>query len=97
MAKKIETLMNEIGYPFFVNYNEDTKQFAIIRDRDSGYYVDIYGVGRTFEAALFNFINNQKLLDPFDDKQFECMEKFLGEEEMESENGFKKRRAKGYM
>ena len=80
-----------------INYNEDTKQFAIIRDRDMGFYTDIYGVGTTLEAALFDFINTEKLLEPFECKQNESMEKFLGEEELDSENGFKQRRKRGYM
>ena len=94
--------MSQVGYPCRINYSEETKQFAVMCDNEMEHNVDVFGSGETLEEALKDFLESEKSLKPFLDRQEETIVRFLGddlddmEEDEDSTTDFHERRKRGY-
>ena len=102
MSKEVEKLMSQIGFPIKINYSEETKQFAIMSDREIDHNIDVFGSGETLKDALKDFLDSEKSLEPFLDRQEETMIRYLGddlddlEDDLDSIRDYEKRRKRGY-
>ena len=75
----IERLIKECDLPVQINYDYDTEQFAVFKEKTCEFEVDIYGSGKSFFDALLDFAQNYNLYYQFSEANWSSAERFVGD------------------